>query len=135
MTSSHALHQHIYSHAKNCTIGFCSRWRLYILYDSINSFTLAYFRHTRVPEFYFQLSSFTSSNQATIQFLHFTLHDPITVSAIFLLHSSSTFWVSGGMLFSNLYPCNSLNARKWMNLENFLTLLHYLIHFHKPNTS
>ena len=56
--------------------------------------------HMRVPQFYFQLSSFTSSNQAAVQFLHFTLCDPAAVSATFLLHSSSTFWVSGGMLFS-----------------------------------
>ena len=34
-------------------------------------------------------------------FLHFTFYDPAT-TATFLLPGSSTFWVSGGMLFSNL---------------------------------
>ena len=44
MTSFHVRHRHIYSHGKNCTIGFCSYWRLYILHDSINSFTATYFQ-------------------------------------------------------------------------------------------
>ena len=57
--------------------------------------------HMRVPKFYFSLSSFTSSNQAAVQILHFTFYDPAAV-ATFLLHNSSTFWVSGGFLFSNI---------------------------------
>ena len=48
--------------------------------------------HMRVPEFYFKLSSFTSSNQAAVQILHFTFYDPAT-AATFLLHNSSAFWV------------------------------------------
>ena len=70
------------------------------------------------------------------QFRSFTSHSIIQQQQPHSYRISSlTFWVSGGMLFSNLYPCNSLNARKWMNLENSLTMLHYLTHFHKLNTS
>ena len=72
----------------------------YIFHDSISSFIAAYFSHMRVLQFYFQLSSFTLSNQEAVQFLHFTLYDPV-VAATFLSPGSSTFWVSGGMLFSN----------------------------------
>ena len=57
--------------------------------------------HMRIPQFYFHLSSFTSSNQETVQILYFTFYDA-AAAATFLLHSSSNFWVSGGMLFSNL---------------------------------
>ena len=46
--------------------------------------------HMRVPQFYFHLSSFTSSNQAAVQFLHFTFYDPAT-SATFLLHKFIKF--------------------------------------------
>ena len=66
----------------------------------INSFTAAYFNDMRVPQFYFHISSFTSSNQAAVQIIYFTIYYP--AAATFLLHGSSTFWVSGGMLFSNL---------------------------------
>ena len=53
----------------------------------ISSFTAAYFSHMRVPQFYFQLSSFTSSNQAAVQILHFTFYD-LAAAVTFLLHSS-----------------------------------------------
>ena len=57
--------------------------------------------HMRVLPFYFHLSSSTSSNQAAVYILHFTFYYS-AVATTFLLHSSSTFWVSGGMLFSNI---------------------------------
>ena len=60
------------------------------------------FSHVRLPQFCFQLSFLTSSNQTAVQFLHFTFYDPAAAAATFLLHGSLTFWVSGGMLFSNL---------------------------------
>ena len=50
---------------------------------------------------------FSIIQQQQFQFLHCpwssndTFHNP-AASATFLLHSSSTFWVSGGMLFSKL---------------------------------
>ena len=56
----------------------------------ISSFTAAYFSHMRVPQFYFHLSSSTSSNQVAVQCLYFTLYD-FAVSATFLLHKFINF--------------------------------------------
>ena len=87
---SDVRHRYIYSHNKNCTIGFCSGWRLYTFHDTISSFTAAYFSHMRLPQFYFQFSSFISSNQATVQISHFAFYDSAAAST-FLLHKFINF--------------------------------------------
>ena len=87
-----------FSHGKNCNVGFCSRWRLYIFHDRHQQFyssILQPYESTTVllssRIFYFIQPSRSS--------------DPSHLAAIsttFLLYSSSAFWVRGGMLFSNI---------------------------------